>query len=158
MIVALIEKYYIKEFREELMENVMELNPTDVMIGKKLKICRAEAGLKQQELGREVGLKGMSSQVTVSNWERGIKRPNLSHIEAYAIRFHKELDWFFTSEDGPSSSSKGSGNPTEIRDSADMLKSLLTQIILIVNEMQDSPKTIVAKREISRILEDLDFY
>lgn len=139
------------------MSNVTELNPTDVMIGKKLKTCRVEAGLKQQELGREVGLKGLSSQVTVSNWERGIKRPNLSHIEAYATRFHKELDWFFTADDGPSSS-KGSGNPTEIRDSVDMLKSLLNQIVMIVNEMQDSPKTILAKREICRLLEDLDFY
>jgi transcriptional regulator with XRE-family HTH domain len=156
MIIESVELLSVRKERENLVVSVMELNPTDVMIGKKLKACRLEAGLKQQELGKEVGLKGMSSQVTVSNWERGIKRPNLGHIEAYATRFKKELDWFFTSDDSPAGRKRSSSY--EIKDSVDILKSLLGQIVLITNQMADSPKTTVAKREITRLLEDLDVY
>lgn len=135
----------------------MENGKTAKLIGKKLRFCREEAGLTQQNLGKMIGLIGENSQITISNWERGIKRPNLDHIEAYANLFHKNLDWFFASED---SKDNGQRNP-ELRhldreSSADIVKSMIHQVLMIVNAMNSKPKTDMVKRQLLRLLEDLD--
>ena len=135
----------------------MENGKTAKLIGKKLRFCREEAGLTQQNLGKMIGLLGENSQITISNWERGIKRPNLDHIEAYANLFQKNLDWFFASEETKES---GQRNP-ELRhldreSSGDIVKSMIHQVLMIVNAMNSKPKTDMVKRQLLRLLEDLD--
>ncbi|CAN0477682.1 unnamed protein product [Phaeothamnion confervicola] len=129
---------------------------TAKLIGKKLRACREEAGLTQQALGKTIGLIGENSQITISNWERGIKRPNIDHIEAYAKLFKKNLDWFFASDE--KESGKGGPNLGHLsrENSTDILKSMVEQVLMIVNAMSTKPKTELVKRSLLRVLEDIE--
>jgi transcriptional regulator with XRE-family HTH domain len=129
---------------------------TAKLIGKKLRACREEAGLTQHALGKSIGLIGENSQITISNWERGIKRPNIDHIEAYAKLFKKNLDWFFASDE--KENGKASHNLVHLsrEGSTDILKSMVEQVLMIVNAMNAKPKTEMVKRSLLRVLEDMD--
>ena len=136
----------------------MKNDKTAKLIGRKLRHCREEAGLTQQILGRTIGLLGENSQITISNWERGIKRPNLDHIEAYANLFKRPLDWFFAEEgDRPRSTDKESTlRHLENENSSDIVTSMVRQVLMIVNAMNTHPKNELVKRTLHRLLEDLD--
>jgi len=47
----------------------------------KLRACRANAGLSQQELGKILGV----SLTTVNNWENGVTTPNAKIVEKISV-------------------------------------------------------------------------
>ena len=68
-------------------------------IGLKLRKCRDEAGITQPALAKLIPLEGENGYVTISSWERGMRRPTLEHIECYARLFDKPMTWFFSDRD-----------------------------------------------------------
>lgn len=68
-----------------------------MIMGKKIKNVRDEAGLTMDEFGKYFGV----GRVTVSRWEKGKKSPDLDTMIKISEKFEKPID-FFIKEDFPS--------------------------------------------------------
>lgn len=75
--------------------------------------ARAGAGLGQQEVAEALGL----SQASISDYERGRRRPNLATLLALARLLEVSADWLLTGESPPAASDweAGGGHPTRGR-------------------------------------------
>jgi transcriptional regulator with XRE-family HTH domain len=72
----------------------MELNEK---IGKRLKMIRIAAGVKQKSLAEEMKMPAP----LLSMYERGSREPSLDFIKAYSSRFGLTLSQFFSYVDEP---------------------------------------------------------
>lgn len=70
-------------------------NPTDVAVGTRIRIARAEAGLSQQDIGDAVGVTFQMA----AKYERGINRVSASRLEQIAKAVKKPISWFFGDEE-----------------------------------------------------------
>ncbi len=65
------------------------------MIARRIKELRAEKGLSQAQLGREIG----TSQKAVDFWERGVHEPKASYIVAMCDYFEVSADYLLGRRD-----------------------------------------------------------
>lgn len=66
---------------------------------KRLKYQRQRRGLNQQQIAKAMGV----SQVSVSNWERGVKEPNFSRLVKLSKLFGQTTDYMLGVSDEDSS-------------------------------------------------------
>ena len=64
------------------------------MTGDELREFRAKRGLSQQALGELLGYKGLSAQITVQRWEKGVRPIPMKHIRKLAEIFDIPTDKF----------------------------------------------------------------
>ena len=121
------------------------------LIGSKLKKCRHEAGITQPALAKLLQLSGENSHITISNWERGMRRPTLDHIEGYAKLFDKPLHWFFSDKDKDPYKEESEG-----RASVESIIGLINRVIVTMDKIGPNPKLETAKHHLHRVLMDLD--
>lgn len=60
-------------------------------IGKNLRLLREDAGLSQNDIGKELKI----SQAAVARYESGVSCPNEDMILWYADRFKASIDWIY---------------------------------------------------------------
>ena len=116
-------------------------------LGPKLKKLRREAEMTQPALAKLLQLAGESSHITISNWERGIRRPTLDNIERYSKLFNKPLPWFFTQ--------RHEENIEDLSGVAlviDLLHKALSQL----DKIGPHPKLEATKTHLHRVLMDLE--
>lgn len=77
----------------------------------KLKTLRIDRGYTQRTLGDMVGV----SEVTIGNWERGIKQPSLGFLLTLADVFHTSVDSIVGKDDVPTKDSIAFYSPAEKR-------------------------------------------
>ena len=118
-------------------------------IGLKLRRCRHEAGITQPALAKLLPLEGENSHITISNWERGMRRPTLSHIESYARLFDKPMTWFFSREDSDEK------NPKRIREN-ESIPELIHRIIVMIDELGPNPRLEKAKHHLHRVMMEFE--
>lgn len=53
-------------------------------LGEKLKAIRLHLGLTQEEMAKAVGKEGISRRARISEWEAGIREPDLDCLLGYA--------------------------------------------------------------------------
>lgn len=76
----------------------MDLNPAiSAVIGRNVRTARTAAGFTQGGLARELGVESMR----VSNWERGINRPNDDNLGRLSAILGQDVPWFFTDHKEP---------------------------------------------------------
>lgn len=64
-----------------------------MMFGNRLKEARIRSNLKQSDFAKELGVKN----TTISNWELGISRPDISMLEKISATLNVSVDYFFQS-------------------------------------------------------------
>ena len=69
--------------------------PIDILVGKRIKVAREEAGISQTTLGNAVGVKFQMIQ----KLEKGKNRISAGHLHAAAKALGKPIEWFFTSKE-----------------------------------------------------------
>lgn len=119
------------------------LNHLALKIGAKLRRCRLEAGITQPALGKLIQMDGENCHITISNWERGVRRPTLEHIERYSRLFHKPMSWFFNDQAEP-----------EMRDES--VAELVQRILLMMDKMKPHAKLEKARQHLHRLLRELE--
>lgn len=77
----------------------------------KLKTLRIDKGYTQRTLGKMVGV----SEVTIGNWERGVKQPSLGLLLALAEVFHTSVDSIVGKENIPAQDNLIFHSPAERR-------------------------------------------
>ena len=60
-------------------------------VGEKIKTLRAEYNMKQSELAQMLGV----ARTAVSNWEKGLNKPNVDLISNMCYIFNVSPDYFF---------------------------------------------------------------
>ena len=121
------------------------------LIGLKLKKLRKAAGITQPALSKLVGLAGENSHITISNWERGIRRPTLDHIERYSTIFKKPMHWFFSTQDFTVEEAKN-----ETSTSIDSMIGLIHRALETIDKIAPHPKLETAKHHLHRVIMDLE--
>ena len=124
------------------------------LIGSKLRKCRHDAGITQPALAKLLQLSGENSHITISNWERGMRRPTLDHIEGYAKLFDKPLHWFFSDKD--KETTREEQEALDGRPSVEGIIGLINRVILKMDKIGPNPKLETAKHSLHRVLMDLD--
>lgn len=120
------------------------------LLGPKLKKLRREADITQPALAKLLQLAGENSHITISNWERGIRRPTLDHIEGYAKLFNKPISWFFRQ---PHESHDES---TEDEPAVEAVVDLVHRALALLDKIGTHAKFEVAKTRLHRVLMDLE--
>ena len=65
--------------------------PIDILVGKRIRAAREEAGMSQTTLGDAMGV----SFQQVQKLERGANRISAGHLHAVAHKLGKDIGWFF---------------------------------------------------------------
>jgi transcriptional regulator with XRE-family HTH domain len=95
--------------------------PTRIGPKKPLRLYIAEwrenRGLSQEELGARLGPEGVSD-VTVSRWETGKRRPDLNALAAIAEALDIDINDLRRHPDQPSADALLRGQPQEVKDQA----------------------------------------
>lgn len=65
-------------------------------LGNRIKAARKAAKLTQAELAERLGVKN----TTISNWEKGVSKPDADQIERLCWELNVEPNYFFISEQG----------------------------------------------------------
>ena len=116
-------------------------------IGLKLRRCRHEAGITQPALAKLLPLDGENSHITISNWERGMRRATLSHIECYSRLFNKPMTWFFSDRDEPDEK-KTRGNES--------ITELIHRIIVMIDELGPNTRLEKARHHLHRVMREFE--
>ncbi|MDA8477397.1 helix-turn-helix domain-containing protein [Citrobacter sp. Awk 4] len=70
------------------------------MLGKRLKIARINAGLKQAELGVRAGLDEESASARISSYENEVHAPDFRLVRKIAVVLDVPEAYFYAVEDG----------------------------------------------------------
>ena len=87
---------------------------------------------------------GENCHITISNWERGRRRPTLEHIERYSRLFHKPMSWFFTDQ----------VEPDQMRDES--VAELVQRILLMMEKMKPHAKLEKARQHLHRLFREIE--
>ena len=121
------------------------------LLPSKLKKLRREADLTQPALAKLLQLAGESSHITICNWERGMRRPTLDHIEGYSRLFNKPMSWFFKeSHESHEESVK------DLKSAVESMVDLVNRALALLGKMGTHAKFEVAKTHLHRVLMDLE--
>jgi transcriptional regulator with XRE-family HTH domain len=66
--------------------------PIDILVGKRIRAAREEAGMSQTTLGEAVGVTFQQIQ----KLEKGANRISAGHLHAAAVALGKPIEWFFS--------------------------------------------------------------
>ncbi len=73
---------------------MVEIHPIDLMVGRKVRQGRQEAGMSQEELGTPLGITFQQIQ----KYEKGLNRVSASRLWEIGELIGKSVNWFFEVE------------------------------------------------------------
>lgn len=76
------------------MSSSRAISPIAATLGRNLRRARAAAGLTQNQLA--VALGNGTTLMRISEWERGVNKPNDENLIALAEFLGRDVAWFFT--------------------------------------------------------------
>lgn len=82
-----------------------------VFFGDRIRDARKAAGLTQRQLSDRLGV----SNTSISNWEKGLSRPDADMIQKLCHILHLEPNYFYGTEIAPAADRKRSVSDEEIK-------------------------------------------
>ena len=82
-----------------------------VFFGDRIREARKAAGLTQRQLADRLGV----SNTSISNWEKGLSRPDADMIQKLCVYLSLEPNYFYGTENAPADSRKRTVNDEDIK-------------------------------------------
>ena len=82
-----------------------------VFFGDRIRSARKAAGYTQRELAGVLGV----SNTSISNWEKGLSRPDADMIQMLCDAMHLQPNYFYGTENAPTDSGKRTVSDEEIK-------------------------------------------
>jgi transcriptional regulator with XRE-family HTH domain len=89
----------------------MEVHIMPVFFGETIRNARKALGLTQRQLSQQLGV----SNTSVSNWEKGLSRPDADMIQKLCHILQLDPNYFYGTENAPASERKRTVSDEEIK-------------------------------------------